>query len=275
MIELSLVIVAQNRIYVFWDEDNTPELEVLCRALDPVSWNTWNMAVLHAYFDASGHEEDQSHLVVAGFVSSVSDWLTFETAWRDRLREDDLPYFRAAEFAHRRGPFKGWEEDEPKRRRLSGDLMKIITASVFRKFGNGVSIANLKRNKASSDALEKWRINAYVLAARTSVADIARWVQGEKWTPRMGLVFEDGDLGRGDLSDLLSKQGYPRPLFGSKIDRMTPLGLQRGLVQLQAADWLAYETFQKAKRLLDPIVRDVKDRWAWTKFDAIPGVVGF
>jgi hypothetical protein len=155
--------------------------------------------------------------------------------------------------------------------------MNIVQSNIYRKFGSGVSIANLQRNKASSDALSKWRVNAFVLGARTCVADLARWIQRENFHPQVGLVFEDGDIGKGDLSDLLDKHGYPRPLFGSKVDRRTAQGVQRGLAHLQAADWLAYETFQATKRLFsnDYRVRHADFRWAWKAFDEMPGVIGF
>lgn len=252
-------------------------LEVLCRGIAPSHWKSLNLAVLHAYFDAAGHESDQTHVVVAGFVSSASDWLSFEAAWRARLEQDDLKYFRAEDCAHFRGPFSEWsrEKDEPRRRRLLNDLMCIVKSNVYRKFGSGVSMASLARDKASSDTFQRWRINAYVLGGRTSVADVGRWYVEEKIQSPIGFVFEDGDIGQGALSDLLHTHGYPRPSFEFKTDRLTPLGLRKGLVQLQAADWLAYEMFQATKRLFLRTPTDTNFRWAWNQFDRIPGVPGF
>src|ERR1039458_1092492 len=48
------------------------------------------LAMMTACFDASGHERDQRFLVVAGFVSSVDDWIDFDRLWRDRLAKDGL-----------------------------------------------------------------------------------------------------------------------------------------------------------------------------------------
>ena len=49
-------------------------------------------------FDASGKEADQEHLVVAGFVSSANDWINFEKAWRERLKEGGKEYFHRSEY---------------------------------------------------------------------------------------------------------------------------------------------------------------------------------
>jgi hypothetical protein len=236
------------------------------------------MPSLRIYCDASGHERDQSHVVVAGFVSSLGDWLDFEVAWKERLDRDGLPYFHAVDFAHSTGPFaSGWKDDEARRIRLSADLMGIVQSHVYRKMASGVSIANLQRHQASSDTLKALKINAFVLGARTCIADFARWCRDERYFPSVGYVFEEGDIGHGALGDLVTSHGYPPPSFQHKLDRLTPTGLQKGAVPLQAADWLAYEMFQAAKRLFmnDPRDRSRPLRWGWTEFDKIPGVAGF
>lgn len=236
------------------------------------------MPSLRIYCDASGHERDQSHVVVAGFVSSLSDWQDFEVAWKGRLEGDGLAYFHAVDFAHSTGPFSsGWKDDEARRTRLSADLMEIIQAHAYRKLASGVSIANLQRNQTSSDTLKTLNINAYVLGARTCIADYARWCQRENYHPSVGYVFEDGDIGKGALGEIMLSHGYPPPSFQSKVDRQTPVGYQKGAAPLQAADWLAYEMFQAAKRLFmnEALDRDRPLRWGWTEFDKIPGVAGF
>jgi len=70
-------------------------------------------------FDASGHESDQPFLVVAGFVSSASDWDAFSVKWMERLERDGLPYFQGNQFASCSGIFEGWDQQEGRRRRLA------------------------------------------------------------------------------------------------------------------------------------------------------------
>jgi hypothetical protein len=70
---------------------------------------------LAAYFDASGHEDDQKHLVVAGFVLSVEVWAEFDQLWTAWLDRDGIAYFNAGEFAHRTDQFDGWRGDEVRR----------------------------------------------------------------------------------------------------------------------------------------------------------------
>ena len=62
-----------------------------------------------AAFDASGNKTDQTILLVAGFVSSVEQWMDFDRDWRKRLEDDGIEYFHATEFAHSRGAFEGWK----------------------------------------------------------------------------------------------------------------------------------------------------------------------
>lgn len=250
-------------------------IEHLARSLAPVNWADQHMAVV-GYFDASGHEKDQTHVVVAGFLSSERDWATFETQWKARLSLDDLPYFRATDFAHSLGPFDGWRGQEKRRRDLSRDLMKIVQSNVYRLFGSGVSIPNLRRTGLNTeDSLKRMKINAYVLGGRTVAADVAKWFQRERFFPAVSFVFEDGDEGQGALSDLMHEHNYPRPVFKPKLDRETPLGLELGVVQLQAADWLAYELFQVAKRLFLVSDPGTDLRWALKEFRKIPGEPGF
>ena len=66
--------------------------------------------------------------------------------------------------------------------------------------------------------------------------------------PRYSTYFEDGDEGKGELLRVVQKAGYPPPTFHPSRDRLAKDGTPvRGLVQLQAADFAAYE-LRKAMR---------------------------
>lgn len=83
------------------------------------------VAMLTLYCDASGKEQD-SHLVVAGFVAPAEDWLSFETEWGQVLQRYKLKYFHMREFAHSRGQFKDWKGKEKQRRELLNRLITVL-----------------------------------------------------------------------------------------------------------------------------------------------------
>ena len=93
-----------------------------------------------ACFDAGGSQHDQNFLVVAGFISSADTWKRFDTAWRERLEQDDLSYFHMVDLAQSTEEFKeGWKNNEPRRQKLLADLMEIIQKYAFRRFGCAVN----------------------------------------------------------------------------------------------------------------------------------------
>ena len=83
---------------------------------------------------------------------------------------------------------------------------------------------------------------------------------------RFALVFEDGDLGRGQLRQRLEADGFGvnvRP----KKDTMKNGVLEPGFIPLQAAGILAYEISLAAKR-------ENIDRWVATELMRMPGHIG-
>jgi hypothetical protein len=73
---------------------------------------------------------------MAGFVCSAEGWDDFDREWRDRLRRDGLSYFQMVDFAHSTVAFKDFKDEEPRRTSLLGDLLEIISAHAYRKFGS-------------------------------------------------------------------------------------------------------------------------------------------
>ena len=225
------------------------------------------MAILTACFDASGHESDQKYLVVAGFISAADQWIEFQDQWKNRLAEDGLTYFRMAECAQWSREFSKWNKDEPRRRKLLGDLMDIIKAHAHRKFGCIVVIKTFEKYVLTTHR-ENFLHNAYVLAGRACAGDVRRWLK-TTGIPRFALVFEDGDVGKGKLRERLEEDGFPTPIhFFHKKDGIKD-GIKKdihyeGFTPLQASDWFAYELF---KATSDESI----DRWPLQEFYKIPG----
>ena len=226
--------------------------------------------MLTACFDASGHSK-QPVLVVAGFVSSAEDWTRFDKAWKARLSLDGLTYFQMHQFAQSCGLFKGWKEEEEKRRCLLSDLMGIILSNTYRKFG--AAVINSDLNATIDGATRKeFALSAYGIAGRGAVGNVDEWLKKEKWGGPVDYVFESGDYNQADLSRRMVEDGFPDPIFRPKTDRTGRNGVTiPAFTPLQAADILAYEYSLTLKRDRDGTYRR---RWPYDKLDKVPGEIG-
>jgi hypothetical protein len=222
--------------------------------------------------DASGKEDNQPALAVAGFVSSATDWEEFTIRWKGRLEADGIAYFRAADFAQSVKEFAHLKGDEQRRRRLSRDLMDILKTYVYRKFGCIVVCKDFK-GAVGQDINSVFFPNAYVLAGIATAADVSIWARREQLKTPYRIVFEDGDEGKGALVERMVTTGLGAPTFEPKRDKLDANGnLVPGFVPLQAADWLAYETFldfKAARGFSKP--RPI--RWAAEEFSKMVGGV--
>lgn len=225
------------------------------------------MGMFTTAFDASGHESDQLIMVVAGFISSVDDWTDFSKKWKERLAEDGLEYFHTKEFSD-------WRlDDEPRRRSLLNDLMELIKAHAYRKFGVVVSNKGFATNFSEADRKE-WRLTAYSFAGYRSVMEVSKWAMRDQIKSPIEHIFEEGDLGRNKLEKSATNSGHNIQFRPGKKDRKTDSGnVISAFVPLQAADFVAAEYFMEADRRLRIIEKRSKPRWAYIEFDKIAGTI--
>ena len=80
------------------------------------------------YFDASGGK-DHGFIVVAGWLSTVERWKSFEIDWNNFLVKNKVSHFHMSEFAHSKGPFANWK-GEPRRAEFLGAAVHIISSHV-------------------------------------------------------------------------------------------------------------------------------------------------
>lgn len=186
------------------------------------------MTMLTAYFDASRMEHKEgSAYAVAGFGSSVDEWLKFEGPWKKVLVQVGIPELHMADVAAKR--------KEEYRHLTSADyglLMETLHAL-------------LQRHAAVSFARVIEREDVDRLTARGELPFVIAGVEVMRavhdWRKRRSLrkqatqvvediIFDDGDEGKGALVDATPKD-IAHPIFRDS----------RAVVQLQAADWLAWE----------------------------------
>jgi hypothetical protein len=194
------------------------------------------VAMWSTYCDASGGT-DQPVQVVAGLISTTARWKIFETDWRIALASFGVPYFHMKEFAHSRGPFSDWK-GQSQRTRFLRTLIDIIASNV--ECGVGMLLpTHIFRSVDKIFCLSEELRNPFSACAVMCIVHGQRVMK----TTEMQYFFECGDVGRGDLEQILLKHGHPIPLFQPSRDR----GQIRGVVPLQAADFLAYELLKSYK----------------------------
>jgi hypothetical protein len=188
------------------------------------------------YGDAAGGS-DQGFIVVAGYLSTYQKWLEFIGEWTVLLGAYGLPYFHMAEFAHFKGPFDQFKDDEGRRSEFLSKAASLIRDHVERSFACRVEFASFSRVSRAYPLAEIAGV-PYSCAARTCVTKV------RKSLPRgtdVEFVFEDGDKGKGELIRIMERDGYPIPIFRPSRDRVVKGHMVKALLPLQAADFAAYE----------------------------------
>jgi hypothetical protein len=214
-----------------------------------------------AVFDGSGSPADTIAVVVAGFVAPDDQWVDFERNWNDCLKHFGVSALHMRHFAHSRGEFTGWKQDEAKRRSFLRQLIGIIKARVWHSFASAVLMDDYRKVDAKYCLSEFSR--PYALAGCTCLAKLNRW--GQKWLkPEDGIaiVFEDGDNDKGALVAAVKQHFTITPAFLSKEKS----------VAFQAADLLAYENLLANKKVKEKgIVFENELRYPLAELSKLPG----
>lgn len=241
-------------------------------SLSAFNWQEVILAMFTACFDAGGSQHDQRFLVMAGFISSASDWIEFDKVWRKRLAEDGLSYFHMVDFAASQEEFEhGWKNNEPRRRKLLSDLVEIIRKHAYRRFGCAIENKVLLQN-LSKEQLDEYSLNAYAIAGMNCTAQVIRWCKRDTISfETVEFVFEDGDHGKGKLIKHFNDYLGMTPIFKAKRDKRTGYRNILGFTPLQSADLLAYEIVKGCKEMDE---REHEPRWGIKELLQIPGDLG-
>lgn len=203
--------------------------------------------MLASYFDEA-ISEDRGFITVCGWAATIAQWQQFEYDWRLFLAKYDVPYFHMLEYAHSKGPFKKWhgKKWEGTRKNFMRDAATIVSETAQRGF---IAFVDNEIFETYDKAYElRSRFNSpYALAGRSCVAMANTWQRTTaSGQLEMKYVFEDGGPDKGGLISAMQAlpPHLPAPIFepghDSKASKKWPNG-RKGLVQLQAADYLAYE----------------------------------
>lgn len=227
-------------------------------------WQESVMAMLTAYFDASGNQDDSEAVVVAGFLSSTWEWLEFERLWNKCLLEFGVSEMHMKEFAPSTGEFESWKDNEDKRRRFINRLISIIKKYTSNSFADAVLISEYRKVDSLYQLYEY--CPPYSLASSHCVGKIREWSEMFGYDfGNIGFIFEDGDKNQGNMGNLIKANYGFTPSFLKKCKS----------VAFQAADMLAYEHLSAHRKLirngLDKLL-DFEDlRYPMRELCEIPG----
>jgi len=213
-----------------------------------------------AYFDDSGHPNDQEAVVVAGFIAAAGQWLLFEREWNAILEREGMEIFHMTDFEHS----KVWPQHKKE-----AILRRLVNTIQIRTKKSISHIVMMKDYKIVNDeyAFEECIGTPYALAGRTTAKSLNNWKR-DHMQPEDNLLvfFEDGTKHRGNFMDALKRDGLSCPDFIKKAEA-TPL---------QASDWLAWEMFNAIKtggiraslrKLVKSLPLDDPDMGTYTKQD--------
>lgn len=144
------------------------------------------------------------------------------------------------EFAHSTGPFKKWKDSAAIRNKFMAEGIEIIKSRTQQWLVCFVHHKIFDLINAKYKLVESIH-SPYALAGRACVAQVDAWGRSESKT--IEYIFEDGGPDKGGLLKAMNLPvRLPDPIFKPSrdiVDRKA--GLRKGIVQLQAADLLAYE----------------------------------
>ncbi|MGA2076753.1 MAG: hypothetical protein ABSH52_24970 [Terriglobia bacterium] len=215
-------------------------------------WAQLKMVMLSAYFDRSEYTEDHATLVVAGYISEVEAWKSFDSEWKHflALPEYSVPYFHMKEFTVSRGVFSnGWKGQHRKRREFLEGLIRIVQRHTFASFATGVRLDEFNAVlQEFPDIHPQCPIRSpFAYCGWLCVRKAEDHALRERFSnPRVQSYFEKGDKDRHFLEDILDHFKHPTPQFKPKIPEY-PEQEADCLRPLQCADFAAWEVVKYSR----------------------------
>ena len=187
------------------------------------------MAMYTAYFDESGHpDDDGAYLVVAGCVAETGQWDELEREWLEVLKPLGTRVFHTADFDCGAKPFDRLKEAQADE--LFARLIGIICRRINKSFSHVIPLGPYRAMNGKYLLGESYGF-PYPAAARHCIFLVSEWAERHSIPPGEILhFFEDGAKHKGQLRWVALRDNQPEPNFKPKEE----------IVALQAADVLAW-----------------------------------
>jgi len=200
-----------------------------------------------AYFDVSGHPDDQPLLAIAGFLASRDQWLQFDREWKFLLSEAGTDLFHMTDFERGRPPFDTWSKKS--KRKFLERIILAINTNTIRHFCQGI---RMKDYREINDIylLQEFLGTPYAILGRTIFGQLREW-NAQNQDCKTLTFFEKGTKHQGDLDEVAKRDGFS-PIFLAKKEK------KEWITPFQAADVLAWELFN-AIRTYSPHKQNLRE----------------
>lgn len=231
--------------------------------------------MLKAFFDESGTHAGSPFIVVAGYVSMLSQWAQFEREWREVLteygilKEDGSGNFHMTDFENRSlqpdGVFS--HIDKGRGNVLISKLVAIINRRVHTSIGVVIPISDYNE-VICTDEYRNVCGSPYSLAVLACITLVGKWAESYSYKESVYCAFEDRVGHKFEILD-----GYDKAKQNPEIiNRLHLDGIvfcnKKKFLPLQAADMFAYEVWKNNRNhLLEP---NRPDRRALVELAKVP-----
>jgi hypothetical protein len=198
-------------------------------------------AMFTCYFDEAISDE-RKFTLVAGYVASLKEWELFEIDWKIFLAKFRIPYLHMAKLSQWSKPYDTLRKNDALRARILATAGEIIQAHAKKGFCYYVDHDDFEILDREY-MLHEFIPSPYALAGRLCVMEANEWRRKSSSHLDLEYIFEDGGPDKGGLMQAMDiRPKLPAPIFKPSRDIVDrKVGLRRGVVQLQAGDYLAYE----------------------------------
>jgi len=195
---------------------------------------------------------------VAGYVATVEQWAEFEREWTELLLQEQVQYLHKADLESCEGEFKKWktlskEEQATNKLRVNEKACRIIKRRVNAGFGSSVVKSDWQR--VDKGQWGRWLGESfYAAGVFNCMRHVGNWADKYERFEPIEYVFEKGAEGAHEVAKMLTfcEQNESRKAFyrlrgwsfAGKRDQVIKGVSYPGVIQLQAADFLAYETYR-------------------------------
>jgi len=223
----------------------------LCRAATarkPPHWTVgFETLTFEAYFDETGPKEDAPVTGAAFYVANAEQWFEFEQGWSGVLGkpEFDVKIFHATDYANSWGEFKGWDND--KKLALAKCLFPILLPpNTWIGFGYGVVNQDWAEAIKGHDRLKSRMGKPYMLCVQRLMEILIQYFSPLPVDHRVAVFFEDNDY-KSEITALWDNWLKKHDPQGRLIS--LNFAGKKDMVPLQAADFLAYESYKEIDRV--------------------------
>lgn len=206
------------------------------------------------YVDDSGTAPDQKVAIAAAVIAPVPAWRRFEREWRRVMQKEGFKCFHTAECVARNGKSEFGDWDEAKRDRVIRRMKQLIKKYAARVIALAIHKADFDE-VVTGEVRELAGKSHYTIAVRSLLGDVKRWrTMREHSVQQIEYIFDwmepNTDGRREEVEGILCKAHLAQRSLES-------FGIYQGfyafrkrcaVVQLQAADFVAWTYFQAAKQ---------------------------